>query len=110
MKQSEHRAEKAIENMTHLKPKQRESQLHNLVNRILDTEPQIAAKRAWALIEQDVDNDEPIFDSENILQQVDAHCIEWRSRHGAEQSLTWGSFQGLLSKLKKSRQTYIVGV
>ncbi len=108
--QSEHNAEKAIEKIALLKPKQRESQLHNLVNRILDKEPQIAAKRAWALIEQDANSDDPIFDSESILQQVDANCIEWCSRNGTEQSLTWGSFQGLLSKLKKSRQTYNVGV
>lgn len=52
----------------------------------------------------------PVFDSESILQKVDAECIEWRSRNGTEQSLKWGSFQDLLSKLKKSRQTYNVGV
>jgi len=110
LQQTEAKAEKAVEKITRLKPQQRESQLHHLVNRILDTEPKIAAKRAWALIEQDASSDEPVFDSESILQQVDADCIEWCSRNGAEQSLTWGSFQGLLSKLKKSRQTYIVGV
>lgn len=64
--------------------------------------PEIKAKDVWKIIEKDSLNDEPLFDTENIIQQIDSDCIEWRSRFGKEQSLSWSSFQPVISKLKKN--------
>lgn len=83
--------------------KRRGNQLHMLINRILDSDSSISAKLAWKLIQADVDLDSPLFDTDNILQAVDDDCIEWRSRYGVDQSITWASFQPLLAKLKRKR-------
>jgi len=96
------KALEAIKTVTQKKPQQRENQLHNLIQLILTEEPKISAKRAWAVIENDASSDEPVFDKDGILLNVDADCIEWQSRHGAEQTLSWGSFQPLLTKLKRA--------
>jgi len=96
------KALEAIKSVTQKKPQQRENQLHNLIELILTEEPKISAKRAWAMIESDSTSDEPVFDKDGILLNVDADCIEWQSRHGAEQTLSWGSFQPLLTKLKRA--------
>ncbi len=79
----------------------RTNQLHILVARILKADPKITAKAAWQVIEDEVNKDEPLFDTENILLVVDHECIEWRSRHGKDQALLWTSFQPLLSKLRR---------
>lgn len=79
----------------------RTNQLHTLLTRILNTNPKITAKAAWRVMGEEVNRVEPLFDTENILQVVDPVCIEWRSRHGKDQSVRWSSFQSLLSKLRR---------
>jgi len=91
-----------IKEVTQKKPQQRENQLHSLIELILKAEPKITAKRVWAMIENDANSDDPVFDKDGILINVDAECIEWKSRYGTEQALSWGSFQPLLTKLKRS--------
>jgi len=91
-----------INKITAKRPKQRENQLHDLISLIVSEEPKISAKRAWALIENDTNSDEPIFDEDGIVLNIDADCIEWKSCHGIEQTLSWGSFQPLLTRLKKA--------
>lgn len=83
-------------------PNLRENQFHTLVKRILKVKPEISAKEAWHALKEDSRRDEPLYDTDHILQIVDDVCIEWRSRHGAGSAMTWKSFQPLLSKLKKS--------
>lgn len=80
--------------------KSRTNQLHTLIKNILKAHPKVTAKVAWKLISDDAKNDEPLFDTEGILQLVDHQCIEWKSRHGKTQVMTWASFEPLLSKLK----------
>lgn len=84
---------------------QRENQLHTLVNRILNQYPEIGAKDAWRIIEEDNDRDEKLFDTDLIIQAMDVDCIEWRSKYGKDQSITWTSFQPMLTKLKKRRNS-----
>ena len=79
----------------------RENQLHTLIARIIDVHPNITAKAAWRILEAESSSDNPLFDSEGILQIVDANCIEWRSRHGKEQSLQLSSLPPLISTIKK---------
>ena len=81
----------------------RENQLHSLIGRILESNPKISASHAWKLISQEVDADEPVYDIDCILRLVDADCIEWVSRNGNGQAMTWGSFQTKLSRLKKAK-------
>ena len=97
----EQRVVTAIDSAKSKNPKMRGSQLHQLIERIIQAEPGITAKEAWKLIEQDAGLDEPIFDIEHILERVDSDCIEWCSRDGNDQSLSWPSFKATLSKLKK---------
>lgn len=78
--------------------KTRENQLHTLVDRILLDFPKIGTKQLWNLIELDFNKDEPIYDTENIIQKIDSACIEWKSRHNSEQVSKWSSFQSLVSK------------
>lgn len=82
----------------------RENQLHTLVDRILEQYPDISAKAAWKIIQDEPDLDAPVFDQDEILERVDAECIEWRSRNGTRQALKWASFRPLLSNRKKARQ------
>lgn len=81
-------------------PGSRTNQLHTLITRILTANPDITAKAAWRVVLEDSDRDEPLFDTDNILQIVDQEGIAWRSRDGNEQTIKWASFQSLLSKLK----------
>lgn len=81
--------------------KERENQLHTLIERIVIDQPKVSAKKAWRLIENDCELDEPLFDHDGILMRVDDKCIEWRSRHGREQSLKYRSFCTQLGKIKK---------
>jgi len=100
--QETHKALEAIKTIAKKKPQQRENQLHSLIELILKTEPKITAKRVWAMIKNNTNSDDPIFDKDGILINVDAECIEWRSRYGKEQSLTWTSFQALLTRIRKN--------
>jgi hypothetical protein len=79
----------------------RENQLHSLIKRILIKYPEIPAKEIWRIIEQDYQSDAPIYDTDEIIQVMDSHCIEWRSRHGKDQSFQWKSFGPTLAKLRK---------
>ncbi|MBQ0780907.1 MAG: hypothetical protein KBT79_08895 [Thalassolituus oleivorans] len=81
--------------------KQRENQLHALIERIISKHPDFSAKKVWKVITEDCLRDEPLYDHEDILIIVDANCIEWKSRHGKEQSLTYLSFVSVLSRIKK---------
>lgn len=80
----------------------RENQLHSLIRRILAQNPKISAKAAWRLIEEDAERDEPVFDTEGILQIVDTDGIEWKSRKGIIQHLKQTSFPSILSAVKKT--------
>jgi len=80
--------------------KARTNQLHELIKRILITNPDISAKSVWRVIEKETDRDDPLFDHENLLLKVDSNCIEWKNKYHKEHVLTWSSFITLLSKLK----------
>lgn len=80
----------------------RENQLHELIERILAHKPDISAKDAWTIIQSDSEKEERLFDTYNILDRVDANCIEWTSRGGEYQAMTWKSFQAKLSQIKKN--------
>ena len=80
--------------------KARTNQLHELIKRILITNPDITAKSAWRVIEEETDSDDPLFDHENLLLKVDSNCIEWKNKYHKEHVLTWPSFTTLLSRLK----------
>lgn len=80
----------------------RENQLHDLIERILAFKSDISAKDAWNIIQEDCDRDEKLFDTDHILEEVDANCIEWISRSGDNQAMTWKSFQAKLSQIKKN--------
>lgn len=81
--------------------RRRDSQLHDIIERIIEKKPDISAKDAWSIIQKDSELDDPLFDIDHILEKVDANCIEWTSRNGSSQSMTWGSFQAKLSQIKK---------
>ncbi len=83
---------------------ERENQLHTLIGRVLTKHPKIKAKDAWRMLELDWEADEPQFDKDGIIQNMDIQCIEWRSKHGSDSSLSYASFAPLLSKLRKRLQ------
>ncbi len=84
----------------------RENQLHTLMERILIKFPKASTKEVWKIIEQEVESDDPVFDTDRILRQVDADCIEWCSRYGAECSMSWSAFGTRLSKIRKKLDSF----
>lgn len=80
----------------------RENQLHSLITRILTDQPEVRAKAAWKIIEDEANTDTPIYDQEAILIHIDPQGIDWISRHGVKQTMTRASFDALVSKLRKN--------
>jgi len=85
----------------------RENQLHSLIERALEIEPEASAKELWRALQADSNIDIPQLDTDNIITQIDDSCIEWRSRHGAEPSMKWASFKVTVSKIKKRVKTKV---
>ena len=81
----------------------RSSQLHELVSRILKTDPKLSAKRIWQVLVEESVQDEPLFDTDHILLVIDANGLTWVSRDGNEQPLKWASFQSLVSRVRKDQ-------
>jgi len=90
-----------IEPIASATQRRRDSQLHDLIEKIIEKRSDISAKDAWGIIQKDSELDDRLFDTDHILEIVDGNCIEWTSRNGASQSMTWGSFQAKLSQIKK---------
>ncbi|WP_293269026.1 hypothetical protein [Neptunomonas sp.] len=79
----------------------RTSQLHQLILRVLVDNPDTKSKDFWRLIQNDWESDEPLYDLEGIIVNMDAVSIEWRSLGYTDQSLKRASFGATVSKLKK---------
>lgn len=79
----------------------RTTQMRELIRKILAQDMSLGAKSVWRIIEQDYDADEPIYDTDRIVEQVDAECITWRARRGNLQSLKFSSFNTAVSEEKR---------
>lgn len=101
----EDKANRIAEVMTPIASKtqrKRQNQMYEIIERILGKKQDISAKDAWQIIQKDSEKEDRLFDLDNILGVVDADCIEWTSRNGVNNSMSWDSFQAILSKLKKN--------
>ena len=83
------------------KSNNRSNQLHELVSRILKTNPKLPAKLIWQVLKEDILKDEPLFDTDHILVAIDANGLTWESRNGNEQHLKWASFPPLVSRARE---------
>lgn len=94
----------AVSNIEQAKaiPRVRENQLHNLVISILNDNPAIKLRDVWRIIREDCYRDEPLYDVDNILLEVDGKCIEWVSKNDYQQSCTYKTMGNLVSKFSKS--------
>ena len=81
----------------------RSSQLHELVSRILKTDPKLSAKRIWQVLVEESVKDEPLFDTDHILQVIDANGLTWESRDGNVQNHKWVSFPSLVSRVRENK-------
>jgi len=79
----------------------RENELHTLISRIITDQPDFSAKEIWRLIETDFRNDESIYDTDNIIQNIDSSCIEWKSKKSIESTIKWSSFNPVVSRVRK---------
>ncbi|MEH6651455.1 MAG: hypothetical protein V7707_15620 [Motiliproteus sp.] len=79
----------------------RANQLHQLFIRAIVDNPDSKTRILWKLIQQDWESDEPQYDLDNIITNMDGSGIEWRSNHYNERSFMSSSFGPVLSKLKK---------
>ena len=80
---------------------QKENQLHTLLFRIIQHNPDIKAKQAWALLEEDYEADTPKFDIDGIVQAISPTELEWLSRHGNTSYQKFSSFAPTLSKVRR---------
>ena len=80
---------------------EKENQLHTLLSRIVNKNPQIKSKEAWSILEHDYDADEPEFDTDGIIRSITPTEIEWVSRHGNTNYLKFSSFAPTLSKIRR---------
>ena len=82
-------------------PGKRSNQLHELMLRALIAHPSAKTKQIWSLIQNDSVSDEPQYDLEHIISNMDAAGIDWQSRNGKALTMKWASFEERISKLRK---------
>lgn len=81
--------------------KQRTKLLHELIDRALADNLNAKARSVWAAIKEDTDLDMPIYDTESIIEEIGKDTIYWRDLRGAEQSMTWRTFENYISNKRK---------
>ncbi|AUM12470.1 hypothetical protein [Ketobacter alkanivorans] len=80
----------------------RTNQLHQLLMKIDEhLEKTLGKKPALKLIQKTLESHYAQFDDENIIQEIDEDTIYWRSKHGSEQKLSFGSLSATISKLRR---------
>ncbi len=79
----------------------RSSQALELIKRVFLENPSYSSNQLWNIIREDCDTDEPLYDTDYILINVDSECIEWKSTYGNEQSMKRGRFSNVISQLRK---------
>ena len=79
----------------------RENQLHPLIARIITDTGMTSAKLIWKEISKEYQRDDPIYDTESILQRVSDGEIEWQSRHGNTNYMRLSSFRSAVKRAKE---------
>ena len=74
---------------------------HELVSRIVTDHPKISAPQAWKIIIEECRTDEPVFNTDYILEQGDAGSIDWNNRSGVIKTTKYASFPNIMTKVRK---------
>ena len=87
--------------------KERNSDLHDLLKRVIIEKPSYSAKQIWTAIELDftIDEGEREFDQYNILRDVSASELLWESRYGNGGTFKFSSLGTTVSKIRKKINT-----
>ncbi len=82
-------------------PMQRADLLARLIWRVLRDNGHISAKSIWAILQEEIETGESVYDIDGVLVRIQDDTLTWEDSSRTEKHVNWPAFENRVSRLKQ---------
>lgn len=90
-----------IEHLPWCSSKARPRRIDMVIERLLRKNPDLPSRKLWSLLEIDYKKDDPVYDTEQIIDGMDSSALDWAKVDENTRPLSFKSFENRLSEIRK---------